>query len=169
MKKKVLSAIVTFFSAAVLTTKVAAICPVCVMAVGTGLGISRWLGISDLVSSIWIGGFLASMSLWTINWINRKKMSFKWVNEIIFISFYLMVIAPLWISGAIGNPANKFLGADKILLGMAAGTVIFMAAEISYEIIKKRNNGKTLFPFQKVVMPILALTAASAAIYFTGV
>jgi hypothetical protein len=131
--------------------------------------VSRWLGISDLISALWIGGLLASMSLWIINWMNKKKISFKWADEIIFASFYLMAIIPLWISGAIGSPLNTLFGADKIILGITAGTVVFIVTELSYENMKKKNNGRALFLFQKVVMPFAVLAVFSALMFLVGI
>src|SRR3989304_8183686 len=50
-----------------------AVCPVCTIAVGAGLGISRALGIDDAVTSVWIGGLILSMSFWFIDWIGKKR------------------------------------------------------------------------------------------------
>jgi len=39
----------------------AQVCPVCVVAIAGGLEFSRWFGIDDVVSSIWIGAFLVAL------------------------------------------------------------------------------------------------------------
>src|SRR3989344_4306223 len=52
---------------------VGAVCPVCTVAVVAGLGVSRTLGIDDVVTSIWIGGLILSMAFWTIDWIEKSK------------------------------------------------------------------------------------------------
>jgi hypothetical protein len=163
--KKGLYAMSVAISAMMLTSKAAAVCPVCTVAVGAGLGISRWLGISDLVSAPWIGALLASISMWTINWAIKKGVTFRWIKEAIFSAYYLMTIIPLWISGMIGSPTNKFMGADKIIIGITIGTFLFMATEAAYEIMKKKRGG-ALFPFQKVVMPLGVLAAASLILNF---
>jgi len=56
--------------------KAAAICPVCTVTVGAGIGLSRWLGIDDSITGLWLGAFLLSISLWTIDWLDRKKSIF---------------------------------------------------------------------------------------------
>ncbi len=33
-----------------------AICPICTIAVGAGVGFSRYLGIDDTIAGLWIGG-----------------------------------------------------------------------------------------------------------------
>ncbi|MFA5052666.1 MAG: hypothetical protein WC565_01225 [Parcubacteria group bacterium] len=151
-----------------LSGKALAVCPVCTVAIGAGLGISRLLGISDLISATWIGALLASASLWTINWAAKKGVQFKGFREIVFAVFYVLTIVSLWISKIIGMPGNSVLGADKIMAGIALGTVIFIGTEIIYEITRKKR-GKALFPFQKVVMPFAALALASAIFYLIGI
>src|SRR3990172_4136169 len=58
-----------------------AVCPVCTVAVGAGLGISRALGIDDTVTSVWIGGLILSMSFWLIDWLKKKKTEFPISNQ----------------------------------------------------------------------------------------
>jgi len=73
---KLTIALLAIFTATVLTSaKAFAICPVCTIAIGAGLGLSRWLGVDDVISGIWIGGLLVSTSLWTVNWLRSKKLT----------------------------------------------------------------------------------------------
>ncbi|KKU63742.1 MAG: hypothetical protein UX88_C0023G0019 [Candidatus Woesebacteria bacterium GW2011_GWC2_47_16] len=57
-----------------------AVCPVCTVAVGAGLGVSRWLGIDDSVSGIWVGGLVVSLSFWFADWLTKKNLKIlkKW-------------------------------------------------------------------------------------------
>jgi hypothetical protein len=154
------------FAASLMSGRAAAICPVCTIAVGAGLGISRLLGISDLISATWVGALLASSSLWTINW--AKKFKFKGLREIIFIFFYATTIISLELSGIIGMPGNTIFGADKIIAGIAVGTAIFIGSEIYYEKTRQKR-GKALFPFEKVVIPFVSLAVASFIFYLLGI
>jgi len=155
-------------SALVLGGKALAVCPVCTIAVGAGRGVSRWLGISDLISALWIGALLASGSMWTANWAEKKGIKFKGFRETIFAAFYALTIVSLWVSRIIGVPGNIVLGADKIIAGIAIGTAIFLATEMHYEFARKKR-GKALFPFQKVIAPFGALAAASLIFYLLGI
>src|SRR3972149_11759116 len=56
------------------TREAHAVCPVCTIAVGAGLGISRWLGIDDAVSGVWVGGIILSSSFWLLDWLVKKKI-----------------------------------------------------------------------------------------------
>ena len=59
-----------------------AVCPICVVAIGAGLGLSRWLGVDDLVSSVWIGAFLLTLVIWTIHWLKKKNWDGLWYRSL---------------------------------------------------------------------------------------
>ena len=40
--------------------KALALCPVCAIAVGAGIGVSRWLGVDDTITGVWVGGLIVS-------------------------------------------------------------------------------------------------------------
>ena len=146
-----------------------AICPVCVVAVGAGLGLSEYLGIDDSIAGVWIGGLLVSMIAWNINWFNKKNWLFgnKDLRDILLtIIYYTLVIWPLMTKNLIGNPFNKVWGVDKLLLGISVGSLVFLLTNLSYNYLKKKNNNHAYFPFQKVVMPVGALLIFSFIFYF---
>jgi hypothetical protein len=165
-QKTLIKTALFIFTALFMSGRALAICPLCTVAVGAGLGISRWLGISDLISATWVGALLASASLWTINW--AKKFKFRWLREIIFIFFYATTIISLKASGVIGMLGNTVLGADKIIMGMAIGTATFIGSEIYYEKTRQKR-GKALFPFQKVILPFALLAVMSIIFYLLGI
>ncbi len=117
-----------------------AFCPVCVVAVGAGLGFSRWLGIDDTITSLWIGGLLVAFSAWTIDWLRRNQVNFKGLNLITYLAYYAMVIIPLYIIGFIGHPFNRLWNIDKILLGIIIGSIVFCFTGAWYQYLKKNHN-----------------------------
>jgi len=146
-----------------------AVCPVCVVAVGAGLGLSEYLGIDDSIAGVWIGGLIVAMIAWTINWLNRKNWKFgnKDVRDILItVIYYVMVIWPLMTKNFIGNPARKLFGIDKLTLGIIVGSIAFLGATLWYNNIKKKNGGHAHFPFQKVAWPVGALIIFSFIFYF---
>ena len=46
-------------------------CPVCAVAVGFGLGLSRWLKIDDAISGLWIGALIVSLSFILAKWTRK--------------------------------------------------------------------------------------------------
>lgn len=167
MKKnnKIIALVMALF--AVLSAKsVWAVCPVCTMAVGAGVGFSRWLGIDDVISGIWIGGLTVSMIMWTINWLVKKKIRFEGRDVAVIVAYYGLIVAPLYWMDIMGHPFNIFWGTDKILLGTIVGSLLFFGSSYWYEDLKKKNDGHSYFPFQKVAMPVSSLLIASLIFYF---
>lgn len=163
--KKIIS-LATFFTLLALTTKQAlAVCPVCTIAVGVGLGISRWLGIDDTVTGVWIGGLIISSGLWMGNWIISKKWKVPYPKLLSVIFLYVFTIVPLWIAKTIGHPKNTLWGIDKILLGIIVGSVAFMVSVWLDQALRKRNNGQVFIYYQKVILPLFLLTVASFTFY----
>lgn len=151
--------------------KALAVCPVCTVAVAAGLGLSRYLGIDDTISGVWVGGLILSSSFWLIDWLEKKKFqkltpyyNFKYRVWLVTILMYAIFLLPLWTGGIIGHPFNTLFGIDKLLLGTAAGSVIFLLA--LYADKKARElKGKQLFKFQKVVFPVFGLLLISLILF----
>jgi uncharacterized protein YacL len=129
-------------------------CPVCVVAVGVGLGLSRWLKIDDAISGLWIGAFILSLSFVLAKWTRKSVILY-------FLFFLLTTIVPLWYYKIIGNPYNTLFGIDKLLFGIASGIILFSCSVLVHTSLKR-----TYFPFQKVVIPVVTLTLASLILYW---
>ncbi len=160
--------ILTLAGFATSTSEVHAVCPVCTIAVGAGLGLSRYLGIDDSISGLWIGGLTLSMSFWLINWLKNKfKLQGVKYNVLIIIGMYVLVLLPLWYSKIIGIPYNNILGIDKVIFGTTVGSIAFFGGVWTDKKARK-IAGRQFFQFQKVVFPISFLVIASLLIYYFG-
>lgn len=144
--------------------KVYAVCPVCSIAVGAGVGFSRWIGVDDIITGIWVGALIVSMIMWTINWFNKKNIKFKFRGLFVVLFYYLIVLVPLFYSGIIGYLNPFFLFLDKLSLGVIMGSLVFWLSSFWYSYLKYKNGGHAHFPFQKVVMPVGALITLSLII-----
>ena len=145
-----------------------AVCPICTIAVGAGVGLSRWLGIDDAITGLWVGGLTVSMIAWTESWLEKKNILFKGRIFVNVLVYYALIVIPLYYSGIIGNPLNTLCacGLDKLLFGIIAGSIAFWFGASWYFYLKEKNNGHAYFPFQKVVMPISPLIILSIIFYF---
>jgi hypothetical protein len=166
MKRLLTLVAISIFSFAIFSNSAQAICPICTVAVGAGVGLSRWLGIDDAITGIWIGALIVSSITWTINWMNGKNIKFKGRKILITLAYYLIIVVPLYWSGVIGHYFNKIWGIDKLIFGIIIGSIVFLASVLWYENLKKKNNNKANFPFQKVAMPIGFLVIFSIIFYF---
>ena len=167
--KKILIYLLSIFAVSFLfAQKALAVCPICTIAVGVGVGLSRWLGIDDTISGLWIGGLTVSMITWTESWLEKKNICFKGRIFANILGYYSLIIIPLYYSGIIGHPLNTLCacGLDKLLLGIIVGSIGFWFGASWYYYLKEKNQGRVYFPFQKVVFPISPLIILSIIFYF---
>jgi len=142
-----------------------ALCPVCTVAVAGGVGMSRWLGIDDSVTGLWVGALLMCLTMWTIDWLERKKWTFKFYKWVIGIAYYGITLFPLQYTNILGHPSNKLFGMDKLIMGTIIGSVIFWLMGNWYFHLKKKNNDRAHFPYQKIVMTVGAMIILSVVFY----
>jgi hypothetical protein len=146
-------------------TASAQVCPVCVIAIGAGLGLSRWFGIDDLVSSVWIGAFLIAIISWTLSFMKKKGWSFQDDGIVITLAYLALTFIPLYYAKIVGLPLNQIWGLDKIIVGSIIGTIALYLGHWLHAYLKKLNNGKSFFDFQRVVVPVVILIITSLIIY----
>lgn len=145
-----------------------AVCPVCTIAVGAGLGLSRFLGIDDTISGLWIGGIIISSSFWFTSWLIKKyslKIKEVYLQAITSIVTALLVLIPLYISDIVGHPYNTILGIDKLVFGSILGAGLFLASLWADNKLRA-FKGKQLFSYQKVAFPVGFLAIGSLIMYF---
>ena len=165
MSKKIILFSGLLFVGTVLAGTARAICPICIVAIGGGLELSRWLGVDDAISSIWIGALLVALIGWTIIEMRKHGKKFPLDVAVISLAYYLLTFIPLYYYKIIGGETHKILGIDKIVFGTAIGTVMFLLSYWLHLYIKKKNNGKVFFPYQKVVLPVVVLLLTSIILY----
>lgn len=138
-------------------------CPVCVVTVGGGLFIAKQLGIDDLLVSIWLSALNTALAYWFASLSKPKilKNGFLWS-----LCFYILSIGSLVFLKQIGHRGNTFLGIDKIVFGMTLGYVLSLLAIVADKIIRKKNNGKVLFYYQKVIIPFVSLIVTTVLFMF---
>jgi len=143
-------------------TSVQAVCPVCTVAIGGGVLLSEYLGVDDLIIGVWVGGLLLSTGLWTATYIKREfAKGQKWL---ITAFLWITTVWGLKEAGFIGHPTCKIHGHDKLLSGIIFGTVAFFlgyGSDLLLRKMNKKNPGKAMFPYQKVVCPIIFLILAT--------
>ncbi len=165
MKNKIVFFIFIFAAAA---GKAEAVCPVCTVAVGAGVGLSRWLGISDLITGLWLGAFLLSLALWAVDWLDKRKIRSPFAKFAMILASYAMAIVPLYYAKITAHPVDflRLAAQDKLILGIIEGTAVFFFAAKLYEFLKERNHGRAHFPFEKIAIPIALLAFFSLILHF---
>ncbi len=167
MKKTVICALLSVLCA---TGAAHAVCPVCTVAIGAGLTFLEIWGVDLLLAGIWAGAMTLVMVFWTAKLLNkyRVKNPIWYVLSIVLWYGFLALVYTLP-NFRFGGMGNTMFGIDKLALGVVVGSVTLYAAEKWNANLRKKNDGKSYFPFQKVVMPVGALaivTAIFAAILY---
>ena len=144
---------------------VEAVCPVCTVAVGAGVGISRWLGIDDTVSGVWMGGLVISSAFWLASWLEKKGKAWPHKRFWAVLLMYVMTLPPLYWSGMVGHLGNLLWGIDKLMLGMGVGSGLFVLAVWTDKLLRFTKDGKVYVPYQKVIIPVTLLLAGSLYFY----
>lgn len=144
---------------------VQAVCPLCTIAVGAGLGISRWLGIDDTITGVWIGGLIVSSGFWLADWLHKKQWLIPKPKSLSSLFFFLLIMPPLYALKMIGLPGNTLGGLDKILLGTLSGMSVFAISVRLDQVLRHLNHQQVFIYYQKVLLPILLLTISSLFFY----
>ena len=162
MFKKIIFLVLSLFILLTSAPPAYAQCPACLVTIGGSVLLSRYLGIDDLIIGIWVGGFIISFGLWTAKFI--KKNYIKGQKWIITTVLWITTVWSLKLAKFIGNPTCKIHGHDKLLTGIEVGTVVFLMAyglDLLLRKYNKKNPGKAMFPYQKVILPVVLLLIAT--------
>ena len=141
-------------------------CAVCTVAVGASLEIARSYGVDDTVVGVWSGAMLVILGYWTLKWFDKKGWNFKGRDFIVLASSVAM-IGFMYISELVYTP--QIIGIfylDGFLFSTLVGALVMVYSSDFYQWMKKRNGGHAHFPFEKVVVPVIALCLASACFYY---
>lgn len=139
----------------------AAVCPVCTVAVGAGLGLSRWLGVDDTISGLWIGGLTIALSLWAADWLAAHGVTHALLTPAVTLATLALTIAGLYLANMLAVEDNTLWGVDKLLSGIALGAVVFYGGARIYAASKAAHGGHARYPFEKVVLPVAPLLIVS--------
>ncbi|HUW24426.1 MAG TPA: hypothetical protein VMW04_02245 [Patescibacteria group bacterium] len=142
-----------------------AVCPVCTVAIGGGVLLSHYLGVDDLIIGIWAGGLTLSFGLWMATAKYLKRFDFRGFKWLLSAFLWITTVLSLKQTGFIGHPTCKIHGHDKLLSGIIFGSVAFLLGYGTDFLLRKLNKkepGKALFPYQRVVAPLFFLIFATA-------
>ena len=137
-------------------------CPICTVGLAAGVGLSRWLKVDDVISGLWIGALILALSIWTFNWILRKKEKKPfWVLLVSLTLWYLLTFVPMHYAGLLDAECQKVLGLNRLVFGSGLGIIVAVISLWLEKFVRRGAEKKRLFPFQKVIIPIVLLLIAS--------
>ncbi|MDR3126778.1 MAG: hypothetical protein LBT92_04065 [Rickettsiales bacterium] len=134
-------------------------CPVCLVAIGGAIEVTRILGLPSTVAGVWIGALLMLAYYFMNRFMEKRGWAFRGyrvVSALLAISTVPFVRAYIPYSGA------GYFGVDAFYISMVSGAAAFWASQALYAAMKAKNGNHAHFPFEKVVMALVSLTAVSA-------
>lgn len=143
-----------------LVKPVLAQCPVCIVTVGGGMFLAQKLGIDDLLIAIWISAFNTAVAYWLAPKFKIKLLSYPLILSFLFYVFTLIYFAA---TDQLGMALDLPFGIHKTTLGLTLGFFSVALAAYIDRYIRYKNKGKVLFYYQKVIIPVFILLAATFA------
>ncbi len=140
-------------------------CPVCTIGVVVGLGLSRWLKISDLISGLWIGALILVLTLWSLKYLAEKmnfsaKAKFGW-GILILVFIWAIIYIPMYYTGIIDRTCLTVLGIDYLTFSGILGIIVSGFSIFLDKIARKYHKGKAFFYYQSVILPLGLLVITS--------
>ena len=143
-----------------------AVCPLCAVAAGAGVGLTRCLGIDDSITGVWLGGLLTALLMWFLTWARMRTWYTKKIGALVTFAYYVANLATFALFSWLSSCPVSSAGWHNVMVGFVLGSGVFYASVVWYEYLKKNHGGHAYFPFQKIVMPIVALIIASLCAYW---
>ncbi|MCL2673521.1 MAG: hypothetical protein FWF01_03970 [Alphaproteobacteria bacterium] len=163
--KKLLALIAVFLVTPAKAFAVNPACVMCAITIGTSLAIAQKLGVDDNIVAVWGGALLAILGMLIIKYFDKKGWNFWGRDPIIMVSC-LSGISAMYVKQLTYTPRVVlwFLYIDTFLLASLFGAAAVMLSLKWYEWMKERRGGKPHFPFEKVVLPLVAVLLVAVAV-----
>jgi hypothetical protein len=136
--------------------------------IASGLGLSKFFGVSNSVVAIWLGASLLALAQINIKLLVKVGVKNIYSTVVSNIATYCLVI-PLYIGA---NPILRFnektiLGIDEFLFSTVFG-ILTLALSLKIYYRMKEKNGGPHFPFEKIVLPMGSLVICSVLMNYLG-
>jgi len=142
------------------TGRVQAHCPLCAAGAAAGITLTRWVGVDDSITGIWLGAFLGAISFWLYNFLALKFEKLDKYKQVAKLLLYSTVFATTIWSFYKFNLVirmSKILGLDRLTFGMIAGGTLFYLVDL----IKIKHY----FNYQKIVISLGSILLLSFGMY----
>ena len=143
---------------------VRAVCPLCVVAVGAGVGLSRFFGVPDVVTGVWLGGLLSALALWVVALLHKTRFNRPILLFPVFVLTYLSMLVTVWVLNLFGHNHASW-GHDCLGLGILVGSLSFLGGVVVHGVLKYYHQNTVYFYFQKLVIPVVCILLASVFMY----
>lgn len=162
MKKFLAVSILTLILFFRLPNIASAHCPLCVVGAGAGLSLSRFLGIDDAITGVWIAAFLGAFSLWMARLLKKKYLPLQ--EPLIYLGVFGLTLWSFYAFNLVDEHVGLIFGVPKLTFSLIGGGVVFYLVEKLSALVKEKR-GKVLFPYQHIVFSLGSMLLLSIIIY----
>lgn len=143
-------------------------CPLCVAGAAVGITLTRWIGIDDSISGVWIAALLGSASFWFYSWllgkqINQVEEHKKILKPLIYVLIFVVTVWSFYKFQLVIRMSQIF-GLDKLTFGILTGGILFYLVDVGDSFLIKKA-GKVYFPYQRIVFSLGSMAVLSFMIY----
>ena len=145
-----------------LFTRVAlAHCPLCVAGAGAALTLSRWIGLDDSITGLWLAAFLGAVSFWSYSALVKKikKPNWAFLKPTLYLAIFASSLWSFYKFNLVIR-MEKMYGLDKLTFGIIVGGTVFYLIDIMNDLIIK-VHGKSLFPYQRMIFSLGTIAGLS--------
>lgn len=143
-------------------------CPLCVAGAAFGITLTRWIGVDDSITGVWIAALLGASSFWLYSWLLGKKIEKveKYKKILKPLIYVLVFVSTLWsfYQFRLIVRMSQLFGFDKLTFGMLTGGILFYLIDVGDNFLIKKN-GKVFFPYQRIVFGLGSMVILSLLIY----
>ena len=102
-----------------------------------------------------------------IKFFDKRGWKF-WGRDVLLIGVSVAMIGFAYVGDLQYTPQEiwSVIYLDPILFGALLGMVVLIVVEKLYEWMKRKNGGHAHFPFERVVLPVVALALVSWGICY---
>ena len=140
-------------------------CPLCVAGAGAGLSLSRWIGLDDSITGLWLAAFLGAISFWSylplVKKLNRGPM--VWLKPTLYMAIFASTLWSFYKFNLVIR-MEKMYGLDKLTFGIVVGGIAFYLVDMANDLIIK-IRGKSLFPYQRIFLSLGTMLGLSVVDY----
>lgn len=147
----------------ILATNVYAHCPLCVAGAAAGITLTRWIGVDDSITGVWLGAFLGAVAFWTDNIVSKKR-KFPFSKPLFYIAIVALTLWSFYKFQLVIRMSQIF-GLDKLTFGILAGATLFYLVDVVDNLIIKKY-GRVFFPYQRIIVSLGSILILSLVVFY---
>jgi hypothetical protein len=137
-------------------------CPLCVAGAAAGVTLTRWVGVDDAITGVWLAALLGAMAFWSESLIKKRELR-PILRPFIYLAIFGLTIWSFYKFQLVIRMSQIF-GLDKLTFGMITGGILFYLVDLLDDLLI-RKTGKVFFPYQRIVVSLGSILVWSLVIY----